>query len=772
MTANHPERLLAKSRQPGKDEITLQRHLFETERAALQVFTLGGRWGRNWCRFFKLSTLDEQERFLLHLRLAALLHDVGKANEDFYAAVTRSVFFQQTVRHEHLSALLLHLPEVRLWLKQNTALDLEVITGAVLSHHIKASEAEWCQPKAKTRLQLFYSHPEVDAVLDRIKEVAQLPDTMRLRTDVWANTMPWSGAWEEGQRTARRFIRELRRDDRRLSLLMAVKAGLIVADAVASGLVREGHDIDGWIKERVHSVPVTADNVVTGILDPKAGQLSKGRPFDWHEFQKKAATLGPRALLLAACGAGKTVAAWKWAAAQTEEREIGKVIFLYPTRGTATEGFRDYVGFALEDEAGLLHGTARYELDAIAENPTEATIGKNYETEERLFALGFWSKRYFSATVDQFLGFMEHSYTGLCLLPVLADSALIIDEVHSFDRHMFDNLICFLKNFDVPVLCMTATLPPSRRDELIDAGLRVYPTPAERVELADLEDKENHPRYKLETTDGENSALRIAADEYKNGRRVLWVVNTVSRCQRIARRLERRCSIKPLVYHSRFRLRDRKDRHVETVAAFKQVTEARIAITTQVCEMSLDLDADVLITEYAPVSSLVQRFGRANRHLTRGKDFRARLVVYRPENDPPYIRKELDAAEAFLKKLGVGDISQRLMSDLLEEYALSERVADGTARLLEGGYYATPGAFRDADEFTCPCVLNGEKDLAEVKACLDTHKPYDAFVINVPQKFSQAIEERPTWLPKYLGVASERFYDPHYGFTTEQEVAD
>src|ERR1044071_5263547 len=205
----------------------------------------------------------------------------------------------------------------------------------------------------------------------------------------------------------------------------------------------------------------------------------------------------------------------------------------------------------------------------MAENPSEATQGKNYETEERLFALGFWSKRYFSATVDQFLGFMEHSYTGLCLLPALADSALIIDEVHSFDRHMFDNLISFLKTFDVPVLCMTATLPPSRRAELIDAGLRVYPTPAERLELADLEEKENHPRYRIETTDDENSALLIAAEEYKKGKRVLWVVNTVKRCQRLARAPRRRHSIKPLVYHSRFRLRDRKDRHAETVAAFK-----------------------------------------------------------------------------------------------------------------------------------------------------------------------------------------------------------
>jgi len=69
--------------------------------------------------------------------------------------------------------------------------------------------------------------------------------------------------------------------------------------------------------------------------------------------------------------------------------------------------------------------------------PKRTTIRLN-EDQARLFALGLWSRRYFSATVDQFLGFIEHNYTGLCLLPALADSAVIIDEVHSFDKRMFD----------------------------------------------------------------------------------------------------------------------------------------------------------------------------------------------------------------------------------------------------------------------------------------------------------------------------------------------
>ena len=49
-----------------------------------------------------------------------------------------------------------------------------------------------------------------------------------------------------------------------------------------------------------------------------------------------------------------------------------RVIFLYPTRATATEGFKDYVAWAPEADAGLIHGTAAYELDGMFANPATA----------------------------------------------------------------------------------------------------------------------------------------------------------------------------------------------------------------------------------------------------------------------------------------------------------------------------------------------------------------------------------------------------------------
>lgn len=763
-----PATLLAKSHRVGREDVTLDQHLLDTERAAELIFRLDGRWGQNWCRFFRLTAPELQERFLLNLRVAALFHDIGKANEDFYRAVTEPIFFPQLLRHEHLSALLLCLAEVRRWLSQNRSLDVDVITAAVLSHHIKASDTgdwKWCQPQKTGNLQLYLNHPEVNTILTRIAAIAGLSNLPELPTESWPGKLCWNRAWQGGTSAARQLSRHVRAGKERLALLLAVKAGVIVADSASSGLVREGHPIAAWINERVHSPEINGDDIGAAILKPRAEQIARNtrKSFSLRQFQENTAQQGSRVLLLAACAAGKTLAAWKWAEAQAQERKIGKVVFLYPTRGTATEGFRDYVGWAPEAEGALVHGTSRHELEAIASNPSEATKGKTYQNEAdaRLFALGLWSKRYFSATVDQFLGFMEHSYTGLCLLPALADSAVIIDEVHSFDRRMFDSLIAFLQHFDVPVLCMTATLPRSRRDELLKAGLKLY----QASDDEDFQKQESHPRYKLEPVADAQAALERALAAYRNGERVLWVVNTVNRCQAIAQSLEQQLGVEVINYHSRFRLIDRQKKHAASVKAFQQVDLPVIAVTTQVCEMSLDLDADVLISEVAPVSSLVQRFGRANRHLAKGLDFRAPLHTYSPEKALPYTKAEIQNATAFLAHLGAGSVSQRAMAEGLELFSLDEREADGSARFLDGGYFATPGSFRDTDEFTLPCVLTD--DLDDVKDCLDKHRPYDGFIIGVPKGFILGEDARLNWLPKYLNVADSNRYDRSRGFLTE-----
>jgi len=113
--------LLAKGLTYG--ELTLEQHLIDTENAALAIFK--DRILDNWCRFFKVK---DTKIFIKHLRIAALFHDIGKANAEFDALVRGGKKQKQALRHEWVSAFVLHLPSVRSWLQKKSDLDLEIIT--------------------------------------------------------------------------------------------------------------------------------------------------------------------------------------------------------------------------------------------------------------------------------------------------------------------------------------------------------------------------------------------------------------------------------------------------------------------------------------------------------------------------------------------------------------------------------------------------------------------------------------------------------------------
>jgi len=90
----------------------------------------------------------------------------------------------------------------------------------------------------------------------------------------------------------------------------------------------------------------------------------------------------------------------------------------------------------------------------------------------------------------------------------------------------------------------------------------------------------------------------------------LIVVNRVARAQAVYSALRKRglAKEKLALIHSRFRPVDR-ERHQSLLKS----SADRIVIATQAVEAGVDISARLLITELAPWSSLVQRFGRCNR---------------------------------------------------------------------------------------------------------------------------------------------------------------
>ena len=109
-------------------------------------------------------------------------------------------------------------------------------------------------------------------------------------------------------------------------------------------------------------------------------------------------------------------------------------------------------------------------------------------------------------------------------------------------------------------------------------------------------------------------------DAHRDGQMTLAIVNRVDRAQALhnalQKRLTKRVPTAPTLalVHSRFRPADRA-REMEKVTGGNDLhPQGRVVVATQAVEAGVDISAAVLFTELAPWSSLVQRFGRANRY--------------------------------------------------------------------------------------------------------------------------------------------------------------
>jgi CRISPR-associated endonuclease/helicase Cas3 len=721
------------------------------------------RLAQAWRRFFKLDDAGFQQFYSTGV-VTCGLHDVGKANDGFQALVGNGNG-TQVIRHEHLSGLLLALPNTMKWMRSLHNVDADIVLSSVIAHHLKAESKMFAQ-NLSTGRDVFCLHSEdaeFQAIFRQVSERVRGSDFIPKVEKVWS--LDDGDGFDGGQtrETVCGLFSQLNRTlyenkektpTARHRLLMAVRAAVILADAAGSGLPRNNLPIDEWIRRQFpKDEPITAEYIQEKIIAPRIAQIERksGSTFTPKDFQTAASGLSERALMLASCGSGKTMAAWFWIQSQLKRRTVSRVIFLYPTRATATEGFKDYVSWAPEADAALLSGTAAYELEGMFDQPSDERCGKDFTVEERLYSLAFWQKRIFSATVDQFLGFMQHVYGSVCLLPVLADAVVVFDEVHSFDPKLFSTLKQFLKNFDVPALCMTASLPKRRREELSSLGLEIFPG-ADR--FPELDDLAGHPRYRVVTLNSENEAMDVAIRAFESGKRVLWVVNTVERCQRIAKKLNALC------YHSCFVLKDRKCRHDEVVAAFQQADRPAIAVTTQVCEMSLDLDADALISECAPITALIQRLGRCNRNAKVGEGKRGEAYLYAPESNSPYAESDMEGVNAFIAEIaGGGDISQSKLEALLEDLGPKFREKDALCRFLADGCWATSEPLRDIDDYRVTAVL--DYDVEEYITLKKDKKPSNGLLISIPKKFG--VQD---WrLGKHILRAPSSHYKAEYGFS-------
>ncbi|MFC7338388.1 CRISPR-associated helicase Cas3' [Haloferula chungangensis] len=345
-------------------------------------------------------------------------------------------------------------------------------------------------------------------------------------------------------------------------------------------------------------------------------------------------------LIEAPMGMGKTEAALTAAHRLICSGHARGIYFALPTQLTSNAIHRRLAPFlanVLETPAplALAHSSSWLaDPDSRLVRPLNNLPKSNNSADEA--ARWFTSRRalladYGVGTIDQAL---------LAVLPVkfhqlrcygLAGKVVIFDEVHSYDAYtgsLLEVLIDHLLNTGSTVLVLSATLAAPQRARLLAVGHKNnLPTESIRV----LSPKPKAIEISPATGQGaDKHLLDRAVNAAQNGACVLWIRNTVDLAQatfKAVAEARQGDSFEIGLLHSRFTLRERhgdptnaeesgrEDQWVERLGKHAvNRPHGCILVSTQIAEQSLDIDADLLITDLAPTDMLWQRIGRLHRH--------------------------------------------------------------------------------------------------------------------------------------------------------------
>lgn len=248
------------------------------------------------------------------------------------------------------------------------------------------------------------------------------------------------------------------------------------------------------------------------------------------------------------------------------------------------------------------------------------------------------------STVDQiFMLPLRTRYSMLRHLS-LSGKVVIIDEVHAYSTYTngyLHSTLTWLAWYGVPVILLSATLPHGQKVALLKAyqrGLRTghpdeiavttqYPSITALDNDGVYECAVPHSQDELQISvdlidDDKSTLVNFLAAQTHDGGCILIVANTVDRAQSLFKEISEKFPGEAILVHSRFTAKERsaKERRLLDALGREATVEndkrphRLFVIGTQVVEQSLDIDADLLVTDIAPMDLLMQRAGRLHRH--------------------------------------------------------------------------------------------------------------------------------------------------------------
>jgi len=313
-------------------------------------------------------------------------------------------------------------------------------------------------------------------------------------------------------------------------------------------------------------------------------------------------------LIRAPTGAGKTAASLLWANQQIQNNRADRLIIAMPTRFTSN-ALAVNVKDDLSD-TGLYHSSAWFK-----EFHERSKEGKKERHQSKM--LHEFARKLLTpvtvCTVDHLLMCLTLTREDHHSIAFnLAHSCVVIDEADFYDDFTQANILVLLEalnEWKVPTMIMSASLPESSLNMYQSTGYKAYEI---KEDISDNSRKRCEVRSieEYEKVD-ELSELLIKCTE----RPTIIYANTVAKAIEFYDWFKKNTEIEPILYHSRFTEPDKLKKEDVLIKklgreAWENGTAEGVAILTQIGEMSINISADLMITDICPIDRLVQRAGR------------------------------------------------------------------------------------------------------------------------------------------------------------------
>ncbi len=350
--------------------------------------------------------------------------------------------------------------------------------------------------------------------------------------------------------------------------------------------------------------------------------------FILKEFQEKLSITKGNVLVEIPTGEGKTEGSYLWAINNLKSKR-SKIIYTLPTQTTSNKLFKRAES-VFGDKTGLVHGSAKIYLEDLYLNENGA-IDEHFKSD-LLFSKTF-NKPVTISTIDGVLKyFLNIGRFNIAMINIL-NSQIIIDEVHSYDF----KLLGFIKRFlilsgaySIPICIMSASIPEKIK-ELLNIKSYQYITDEKLFE------KKANKIVKIKDSIDQN--IEKICSEFNKGKNILVVRNKVDKSKLTYKELKNRGIENVILYNSQFKKKDRISKEDEIYKKLED-KEHFILVATQVVEISLDIDFEVMFTDICPIDALIQRLGRVNRR--KREDKTGTVYVYSETDIKPYEKDMLD----------------------------------------------------------------------------------------------------------------------------------